>query len=304
MCVCVAPEPIIIDVVDIVAERFGEELVRRGHVLVGVAKQDGGAEAMGGASGFGCECGLAETGLAAQEHDLSSFPIRNTLVCIGEHSRLDLATYHSNSWANGEACLQRDDPTGLGHAERLPDHFDGGDGIWEAPQGHRAHRSADMSVSPSRHQRHDGGSQDLTAFTDIAETGCLDHRVPVEITVLGCDFPTTQPDPQSHAVPTITIGALDALLHGDGTGQCGRSGGERHHDSVAQSLDLVATIFGRGLTHDREIAAAHLVGGFGRHADRQCGRSDHVTEENRHVLGGHAPPPGAPRRTGALATAR
>ena len=46
--------------------------------------------------------------------------------------------------------------------------------------------------------------------------------------------------------------------------------------------------------------STHLVGVFRRHGERQFGRSDHVREENCQVLGGHAAPPGAPRRTGPL----
>ena len=67
----VAPEPLIIDVIDIVAERFGEELVWRGHVLLAMAEQNGGARAMGGASCFGHEGGLPEARFTAHEHDLS-----------------------------------------------------------------------------------------------------------------------------------------------------------------------------------------------------------------------------------------
>ena len=124
----VAPEPLLIDAVDVVAERFGEELVGRGHVLLAMAEQDGGARAMGGASGFGQEGGLSEAGFTAHEHDLSSFTVRDTFECRGEHCRLRFATNHSDRWPDGQACLQRDTPTGLSRDQRLPDHLDRVDG--------------------------------------------------------------------------------------------------------------------------------------------------------------------------------
>ena len=84
----VAPEPLLVDAIDVVAERFGEELVRRGHVLLAMAEQDGGARAMGGASGFGHEGGLPEAGFTAHEHDLPPFAVRDTFERCGEHCRL------------------------------------------------------------------------------------------------------------------------------------------------------------------------------------------------------------------------
>ena len=236
----VVPEPLFVDGIDVVAERFGEELVRRGHVLLAVAEQDGGTRAMGGASRFGQEGGLPEAGFTAHEHDLSPFTVRDTFECCGEHCRLHVATNHSDRRPDGQACLQRDTPTGLSRDERLPDHLDRVDGIGQALQRHGANRSADVRVPPACHQGHDGGRKNLTAFADAAQTGCFDDTVPVVVAVVGSDLTAAQPDPQSHAVRAVAIVVLDALLHGDGAGQRGGSGTEGDHDSVAQPLDLVA----------------------------------------------------------------
>ena len=72
------PQPLFIDGIDVVAERFGEELIRSGHVLLGVAEQDGGAGAMGGAGCFGDQRGLSEAGFTAHEQDLSPFAVCHT----------------------------------------------------------------------------------------------------------------------------------------------------------------------------------------------------------------------------------
>ena len=101
---CVAPEPLIVNVVDVVAERFGEELVRRGHVLLGVAEQDGGASAMDGTRCFGHQGGLAEAGFTAHEEDLTPFAVCDPLEGSGECGRLQLATNHSDSRPDGQAC--------------------------------------------------------------------------------------------------------------------------------------------------------------------------------------------------------
>ena len=170
---CVAPEPLILDVVDVVAERFGEELIRRGHVLLGVAEQDGGASAMGGAGCFGDQRGLSEAGFTAHEQDLSPFAVRDPFERGGERCRLHLATNHSDSRPDGQACLERDSPTGLSRDERLPDHLDGVDRIRQALQGHHANRSAYMPVPPTRHHGHDGGGEDLTASRRHRTIGLL-----------------------------------------------------------------------------------------------------------------------------------
>ena len=131
-------EPFLIDGVDVVAERFGEELVGRGHVLLAVAEQDGSARAMRGTSGFGQEGRLPEPGFTAHEHDLSPFTVRDTFECCNEHCRLHVATNHSDRWPDGQACLQRDTPTGLRCDQRLPDHLDRFDGVGQALQRHGA----------------------------------------------------------------------------------------------------------------------------------------------------------------------
>ena len=213
----------------------------------------------------------------------------------------DLTTEHSDGGPDGQAWLQRDVPTGLGRDEGLPHHLDRVDGIGQPFQGHDADRPADVPVPPPRHQGDDGRGEDLTPLADCAQSGCFDHTIPVVVAVVvSGDLPAAQPDPQSDAVRPVAVVLLDALLHGDGTGQRGRSRGEDSHDPVAQSFDLVATGAGNGLAQDREIPATHLVRVFGRHGERQLGRSDHIREENCQVLSGHAAPPGAPRRTGPL----
>ena len=58
---------------DVVAERFGEELVRRGEILFAMPEQHARAVVERGAGRLGDERGLAQPGLARHEQDLAAF---------------------------------------------------------------------------------------------------------------------------------------------------------------------------------------------------------------------------------------
>ena len=256
---------------------------------------------MRGTRRLGGQSRLAQTGLTADEDDLATFVVGDPLEGIGEEGGLDVAPDHADRRPDGQARLEGHARASPGIDERLPQHLDGLDGIGEALQGHGPDGPAGVPVPPSRHQGHDGGGQDLPTLADVAESGRLDDRIPVVVTFLDRDLAATQPDAQAHGVRAVAVVPLHDLLHGHRTGQGSRRRGERDHDAVAQALDLVATRGGHGLAQGGEVVAPHLVGGLGRHPQRELRRADHIAEENGHVFAGHVSPPrpygtGRPKR--------
>ena len=137
---------------------------------------------------------------------------------------------------------------------------------------------------------HDVGGQDLPALAGGTEPGRLDHRVPEVVVVLSGYFPTAEAHAQAHRVLTVPIVPFDALLHGHPTGQGGGGRPEDHHEAVAQVLDLGTAGLGDGLTQDREVSPADLVGDIGRQPLRQLRRAHHVGEQDRCALDGQETP--------------
>ena len=91
--------------------------------------------------------------------------------------------------------------------------------------------------------------------------------------------------PTEWSVATVVL--VDTLLHGHPAGQRGRSRAEDHHQPVTQVLDLGAAGLGDGLTEDREVTPADLVGRILGQSLGQLGRAHHVREQHGHVLGRH-----------------
>ena len=78
---------------------------------------------------------------------------------------------------------------------------------------------------------------------------------------------------------------IDGLLHGNRALQAGRCQGGNDHETVAEVLDLRGPGRRYRLPQQREVHPPQIVGFSGRHACRQRGRSDHVGEQHRHMLG-------------------
>ena len=77
---------------------------------------------------------------------------------------------------------------------------------------------------------------------------------------------------------TVSIVPFDTLLHRHPTGQGSRGRTKDNHEAVTQVLNLGATGLGDGLTQDREVSSADVIGGVGRQALRQLCRTHHVGE--------------------------
>jgi hypothetical protein len=142
-----------------------------------------------------------------------------------------------------------------------------------------------VAAASTCRQSHDVGRQHLPARTGGTEPRCFDDRVTEVVVVVTTDFSTAQANSQTQPLIACPVVTLDALLHRDRAGHCGRRGGEHDHEPVTQVLDFRAARLGDRAAQDREMAAAQLVGSIGRETRRQRGRAHDVGEQHRHVLG-------------------
>ena len=246
---------------DVVPERLGEELVRGGEVLLAVAEQHAGPVVEGGPGRLGHQRGLAETGLARDEHDLASFAAGHALYGIGDRLHLGLPPDHAHPGRTA-----RRPEAGSGRRRRL------------RPSGSQSTSTVSTGrADPSGSARRASGIRD----------GCA-GRPSVAHDVRGQDLaashtgrrvgPPRRPDPRSSRRPRwltspplsptrrptvcsrTAVVLFDALLHGHCARQCGRGRGEHHHEPVTEVLHLGAAGLGDGLAQDREVAPADLVG--------------------------------------------
>ena len=287
MRVHVGDELLLGGVGDVVAERFGEELIRRGEVLFAMPEQHARPAVERGPGRLGDQRGLAQTGLTRDEEHLAAFAPGDTLERIQHRRHLGFPAHDTRRGAHRQTPRQRDDGPGVGRAERFPQHLDGLHRIGQALQGELPERTAFVTAAATSRQPHDVRRQDLPALTAGAQPGRLDDRVAEVVVVLSTDLAPAQPDPQTHRVLTPPVVAFDALLHGHRARQRRRRGAEHDHEPVTQVLHLGAARLGDRLTQDREMPATQLVRGVGRQARRQRGRTHHVGEQHRHVLGRH-----------------
>ena len=144
-----------------------------------------------------------------------------------------------------------------------------------------------VTAAAASRQSHDVCRQDLPALTAGAEPGRFDDRVAEVVVVLSTDLAPAQPHPQPHRVLTPPVVAFDALLHRHRARQRRRRGAEHDHEPVTQVLHLGAARLGDRLTQDRKMPAPQFVRAVGRQTRRQRGRTHHVGEQHRHVLGRH-----------------
>ena len=101
---------------DVVTERFGEELVRGGEVLLAVTEEHAGPVVERGPSRLGDQCRLAQAGLAGDEQRPPPLAAATRLTASADGRHLGLPTDHAHGGAHGQAAGQRD-----GVGVRTPD---------------------------------------------------------------------------------------------------------------------------------------------------------------------------------------
>lgn len=115
-----------------------------------------------------------------------------------------------------------------------------------------------MSTAATGHRAHDIRREDLATLACRAQSRGLDHGIAEIVVVLSGDLTAAQSDAKTDRPLTDTVVAFDALLHGDGARQRGRTDhvGEQHRH-----------VLGR---HRRAASRRPLLVNCGRgHASRQ-----------------------------------
>ena len=179
---------------DVMAERFGEELVRRGEILLAMPEQHARPGVEASAGRLGHQRGLAQTGLTRDEEHLASFAAGDALERIRHRRRLGFSTDDTRCGAHAQTARQRH---GIrrGPAERFPAHLDGLHRIGQALQHQRPDRVAFVSATPTRHRSHHIRRQDLAALACRAQSSGLDHRIAEIVVLFPGDLTAAQPDP-------------------------------------------------------------------------------------------------------------
>ena len=149
---------------DVVAERLGEELVRRGEVLLAVPEQHARPAVERGAGRLGDERGLAQPGLARDEHHLAALAARDALERVRHRRHLGLAADHAHRRAHGQTARQRRPQSSPPPPSGSHTHLDGLDRIGQSLQRQRPDRAALVAAAPTGHQPHDVRREDLPAL--------------------------------------------------------------------------------------------------------------------------------------------
>ena len=272
---------------DVMAERLREELVRGREVFLAMPEQHARARIERGARCLGDQRGLAQARFTRDEQHLASFAVRDALERIRHRRHLDLASDHADRGPYSQTSGQRDAGRGICRADWLPQQLDRLDGIRQALQDQFAERAVFVTATPTSHPPHHVCCKDLSALATGTQPCRFDHRVAEVVVVFSTDLTDTQPDPQPHLLFTVPVVPFDALLHRHRARQRGRRGTEHHHEPVTQVLYLGAARLRERLTQNRDMLAADLVSGFGRHTRRQLRRTDHVREQHGDVLSRH-----------------
>ena len=271
----------------VVAQRFGEELVGRGEVFLAVPEEDAGAAVVGAASGLGHECGLPQPGFAGHQHHLAQVLTGDTPDGVGQHLKLARPPDDADVGSIGESAGKGWGAERRGAVESLPSHGDGLDGFGKPLQVEATHAGAGVRIASTGHEPYDVGGEDLAGSGGGRQSGRFHDRVTEVVAVLLGHLAAAEADPKADGMLAGPVVEFDSLLHG----HCARDGRgrrpEHDHQAVAEVLDLGAAGLGDGLAEDGEVGATHLVGLLGRVRHRQLGRSDHVGEQDDDGLGAH-----------------
>jgi hypothetical protein len=175
---------------DVVPEHLDERLVRQLHVFVAAPEQHGGTVGVRRARGLGRKPGLADAGLAREQHELA-LPVLRFCPGGGERRRFRRAAEHRGRRAFRKSRRERNPA----RRERLPCDRRRLDGVGEAFQRERTDGRERMPAAPAREHTHDVGDEDLAALRFGAEPRRLDEREAMGVLVLPRDVARADPDP-------------------------------------------------------------------------------------------------------------
>ena len=127
---------------DEVAQRFGEQLVGSGDVLLAMPEQHTRAAVERDPGRLRDQRGLAETRFPRDQQHLPALTGGDPLERIQHRRQLGVSAHDTDRRAHGQPAGQRHDRPRLVRAERFPQHLDGLHRIGQALQGEPAQRTA------------------------------------------------------------------------------------------------------------------------------------------------------------------
>ena len=165
-------------------------------------------------------------------------------------------------------------------ASRVPDDLACRDRRGEALERHVAQGAEAVASARAHDATAPGGGQDLAALRRVAQAPRDHDRSPEVVVLVANRIADVQTDP--HAQPQPRLAAIVAQhrpLHRhratDGTDRAA----ERHHQSVAEALDLVAAARGHDVTQQPEVRAPQPLGLVVADPFEQLGRADQIGEQ-------------------------
>ena len=195
----------------VVAERFGEQLVRRREVLLAVPEQHARPVVERRAGRLGDERGLAESGLAGHEHDLAPVAGATRFDRVGHRTQLRLVPDHTGGRTHRQSAWEGQLRRGCGRrvhrcgrqdllVARLPRHTEGLEGLPQALQLEQADGLEVMAATAPREEPHERADVDRARAGGRLQPCRLDDRSAVAVVGDIVHVARTDADPQ-HEVP-------------------------------------------------------------------------------------------------------
>ncbi len=269
----------------VVAECFGEQLIRPGDVFLAVTEDHIGSVVECPTSSLGDECRLAETGLSRHHDDLPLARGARSVHCRGERGEFVVTSDDADARSQCDAPGKGNPDRRSGFISRLPLDAQHVDLVQQAFERSWSEPCRGVPVPPTRHEPYGFGHQDLAPFARGAESCGLDDRVTEIVVVLAAHVAAADPDAQADRMRVSAVLQVDCLLHLDGRRDASRGGTEHGHDAVAEVLDLGAAVVVDHRAECFEVRASDRVRLLGGVHHGQSGRADDVGEEHGDGLG-------------------
>ena len=204
--------------------------------------------------------GLADPGLSCDQH--------RPRLAVG-HRRLQRVVdvgelLGAADEPEDRVVRRREEPRGQrhrpGHDLRLPHDLDRVDRVRQSLQLERPHLDEGLGRVPADHRPHDLGREDLAAVGRRAQACRLDDRVAEVVAVVFGHLARAQAHPDRQRLHRAPVVGVDALLDADRAGDRPARARERHHEAVAQVLDLDAAGRLDRTAEKREVGLPQLLG--------------------------------------------
>ena len=262
---------------DVVAQRLHERLVGNKGLLVAAARQHRRAPLVRRTGELPCQARLADPGLAREHNDAQAALTHRRPLRLQRSPRIGpaderaavLARQQRGQW---DAHLGR----------CLPDHLASGDRVGDALQRDRPERAVGEPAARADQRTHQLRGEDLAWRAGVAEP-LGDHHRRAEVIALVADrLAHVQADANRELELAARIGAVDGLLDRDRACEGVDRAHERHHQPVAEVLDLLAAVHRRRLAQQAEVRAPQTLALLIAESLQRLGRADLVGEQQRH----------------------